>query len=125
MDNSELRIKLEYLESDLDTMDETISTVKNNPSQFQISRIELNKRTDFINTTRQQLSKLKQTLQNTNNNKTYDSIKTQESRLDSELQEQQQIIDQQDQNLEQFSKTVSNVKQIGLTMGDELEHQQT
>ena len=55
LDNPECREKLEYLEADLDTMDETVMAVRENPSKFKISRIELNKRTEFVSNTRAQI----------------------------------------------------------------------
>ena len=130
LDNTDYREKLEYLESDLDTMDETVMAVKNNPSQFNISRIELKKRTEFIQATRQQLQKLKAGMKSGGNNKNYESISQKpdastEERMNNELLEQQQIIQQQDKNLDQFSLAVGNIREIGLTMGAELEQQRT
>jgi len=141
----ELNKCLQTIDWDLQDLDETISIVESNPEKFKLDRRELKVRKDFVLQTKGTVEGIKQEMTNPSTKAKIEKDKREmllrtsskndrEARIDKarEMENQdfinknspQLLIQRQDEELQEVSKTVGRVKNIAVEIGNELDDQE-
>ncbi|KAJ8038223.1 Syntaxin-6 [Holothuria leucospilota] len=145
---NELKNSLKSIEWDLEDLEETIGIVEANPRKFKISTDELESRRRFVAKTKSRLEQMKEHMSSPNTKTKEDSksrkalfsngpkiSKNKYSRLNNELenenqrfiedqtQQQQLIMEAQDDQMERVADSVTVLKYMGETIGNEVDEQ--
>lgn len=147
---SELRNCIKSIDWDLEDLEQTIKIAEANPHKFRLDYGELESRKQFIRDTRGVVKKIKDHMGSDGVKSKLESLKRKSllssarekkprgryARLDEELErsnqdyidqqrhQQQVVLQQQDEQLDRVGASVSTLKRMGETIGDELDDQQ-
>ncbi|XP_002735572.1 syntaxin-6-like [Saccoglossus kowalevskii] len=145
---NELRNSLRSIEWDLEDLEETIGIVETNPRKFKIDSSEIHERKQFVVHTKDMVKDMKEHMASPST-KTREDRKTRTTllpngpkkgqdkytRLDNEMdrsnqrfiddtrQQQQLVMEHQDDQLERVGDSVTVLKSMGQTIGNELDEQ--
>ncbi|XP_077986294.1 syntaxin-6-like [Glandiceps talaboti] len=145
---NELRNSLRSIEWDLEDLEETIGIVETNPRKFKIELPELDERKNFVSKTKDLVKDMKdhmaspstktreerksrQTLMSNGPKRAQDKytrldneiVESNQRFLDDSRQQQQMVMEHQDDQLEKVGDSVSVLKNMGQTIGNELDEQ--
>jgi hypothetical protein len=147
---SELKNLIKSIEWDMEDLDQTIKIAEANPAKFRLNYGELESRKQFIRDTRAVIKKIKDYMNSDAARSRMETLKRKQlvssarekkavgryAKLDNEMErgnqdfidqqrhQQQAIISKQDNQLDQVGSSIHTLKQIGETIGDELDSQQ-
>jgi len=134
----ELKSTLSNIDQDVEELEETIRVVGNNPGRFNIAQDELSNRKYFIQQTKNTCRTVRDELSNPTRpepslqpgagidryargqasiNKNNDNF------IESSMQQQSQIMEQQDSQLNLVGQSIGRLKQMGTLIGEEVDDQ--
>lgn len=114
----------------LDELQHAIEKASENPSRFNLTQSELESRTSWVESTRAQISNVQQSVKIANQRARHGDgqnpalVDRNDQFVSDQRMQQEMIVRQQDQELEEMGKAVDRLGQVGLTIHDELSHQQ-
>ncbi|KAI9146106.1 syntaxin-6-like protein [Paraphysoderma sedebokerense] len=142
---AEVRNAIQNIELDLQDLSETVRIVEKTPERFNLDHREVQSRKAFINSTQQSLQDMKDSINsglaaaaNSQRDALFKSNKPIQDKysrsnqiqqadnqrfIEDESSRQQMLIRNQDQQLDGVLNTVSTLKNVALTMGQELDDQ--
>lgn len=122
---------LEDIDTDIEDLQEAVDVISSDPTRYNLSQTEVEKRKGFLNNVRSKCSNLKaqarppgstQNPFSSPDDQIEESAETQEAREQEEMY-QQQMMNEQDIQLDSVFHTVGNLRMQANTMGQELGEQ--
>ncbi|ORZ34149.1 hypothetical protein BCR44DRAFT_153097 [Catenaria anguillulae PL171] len=144
------RSSLNAIAADINDLAETILVVQREPARFRLTAADIQARRSFVATAKESLKELQSTLESgmvaaekqqraalfntSGHSPPFSASKPplasgagsndpNQNLIDNQLGQQQVLMRNQDQQLDQVMNTVSTLKQVAITMGDEIEDQ--
>ncbi|GMH37728.1 hypothetical protein BSKO_05601 [Bryopsis sp. KO-2023] len=114
----------------LDELSHAIEKASENPSRFNLTQSELESRTGWLESTKAQISNVQQSLKVANQRARFGDgqnpglVSRNDQYVSDQRMQQEMIVRQQDEDLDEMGKVVDRLGQVGLTIHDELSHQQ-
>jgi len=143
--SNELKTGVRGIEADLTDLEETISVAEKDKIRFRIDDVEITNRRAFVSSSKKRLQAIKDEMnspktkgkldkdsrslllspKSDNRHSKYEESVRQDNQdfIDGQSRRQQMIMQDQEQDLSQLSNTVVTLKEIGVTVGKELDSQ--